>query len=516
MFIRKKANPSGKISVQVINKSGGKYQVIKTLGSSSDEKKVSELFDSAKKWLNEQSGNRDMFVEFERRQEEKEVTEYLINNIENILLNGTQLILNEVFKQIGFDVIQDEILKHLVVSRLCQPSSKVGTVDYLKSYFDEDISLDKIYRYLDRLNDTQKDIVQAISVEHTRKMLGGKIEIVFYDVTTLYFETDASDDLRITGYSKDGKHSHPQIVLGLLVSEGGYPLAYSIHEGNKYEGHTMLPVVEDFVTRFSLTDFVVVADAGLMNIDNIKQLEKNNYKYIIGAKIKNESKIITDWILSQEKVDGTFYEYQKSKECRLIVGYSEPRARKDRYNREKGVRRLENNYKSGKITKDKINKRGYNKFLEISKNIDVSISQEKIKEDQRWDGLKGYLTNTNLSTRTVHEQYSSLWQIERAFRISKGTLELRPMFHFTKRRIEAHVCICFVAYKVYKELERILQKTGNIDLSVDKVLNIAKTITTLKIKLPLSNEVMTKTMLITQKHKSIAMLFDKNFWGNHP
>jgi len=305
-------------------------------------------------------------------------------------------------------------------------------------------------------------------------------------------------------------------VLGLLVSEGGYPLAYSIHEGNKYEGHTMLPVVEDFVTRFSLTDFVVVADAGLMNIDNIKQLEKNNYKYIIGAKIKNESKIITDWILSQEKVDGTFYEYQKSKECRLIVGYSEPRARKDRYNREKGVRRLENNYKSGKITKDKINKRGYNKFLEISKNIDVSISQEKIKEDQRWDGLKGYLTNTNLSTRTVHEQYSSLWQIERAFRISKGTLELRPMFHFTKRRIEAHVCICFVAYKVYKELERILQKTGNIDLSVDKVLNIAKTITTLKIKLPLSNEVMTKTMLITQKHKSIAMLFDKNFWGNHP
>ena len=89
------------------------------------------------------------------------------------------------------------------------------------------------------------------------------------------------------------------------------------------------------------------------------------------------------------------------------------------------------------------------------------------------------------------------------------------MFHFTKRRIEAHVCICFVAYKVYKELERILQKAGNINLSVDRVLNIAKTITTLKIKLPLSNEVMTKTMLITQKHKSIAMLFDKNFWGMH-
>jgi transposase len=111
----------------------------------------------------------------------------------------------------------------------------------------------------------------------------------------------------------------------------------------------------------------------------------------------------------------------------------------------------------------------------------------------------------------VYEEYSGLWQVERAFRITKGTLELRPMFHFTKKRIEAHVCICFVAYKVYKELERVL-KINNINISVDKVLDIAKTITTLKIKLSISNEKMTKTMLLTSKHKSIAILFDENFW----
>jgi transposase len=136
-----------------------------------------------------------------------------------------------------------------------------------------------------------------------------------------------------------------------------------------------------------------------------------------------------------------------------------------------------------------------------------------IREDAKWDGMKGYVTNTNLSASEIYEQYSGLWQVERAFGVTKGTLELRPMFHFTPKRIEAHVCICFVAYKVYKELERILRLRG-IMLSVDKVLDIAKTITTLKIKLPLTGETMTKTMLLTKKHLSIAPLFDPNFWEN--
>jgi transposase len=418
--------------------------------------------------------------------------------------------LEQVFRLTGFDAINDDILKHLVTARLCQPSSKAGTVDYLKSYFDEDVELHKIYRYLDRLHNTQQEAIQQISVEHTRKILGGKIGIVFYDVTTLYFETDYSDELRERGFSKEGKHSQPQVVLGLLVSRDGYPLSYSLFNGSQYEGRTMLPIVEDFVKRFNLEDFVVVADSGLMNKANIEHLESNGYKYIIGARIKSESKEIKQWILSLNKEDGRFYEVPKG-DSRLVVGYSENRAKKDRYNREKGVRRLKTAYKSGTLTKENINKRGYNKFLDISENVKVTINQEKITEDEKWDGLKGYLTNTGLSAREVCEQYNGLWVIERAYRITKGTLEMRPMFHFTPKRIEAHVCICFVAYKVYKELERILKLKG-INLSVDKVLNIAKTITTLKIKLPVSGETLTKTMLITAKHKSIKQLFDRDFW----
>ncbi|GAB6008031.1 IS1634 family transposase [Dysgonomonas reticulitermitis] len=179
---------------------------------------------------------------------------------------------------------------------MCQPGSKAGTVDYLKSYFDEDVELHKIYRYLDRLHNTQQEKVQQLSVEHTRKLLGGKIGLVFYDVTTLYFESDYSDDFRERGFSKEGKHAQPQVVLGFLVSSGGYPLSYSLFNGSQYEGRTMLPIVNNFVKRFDLDDFVVVADSGLMNKTNIQLLESGGYKYIIGARIKNETEEIKQWV----------------------------------------------------------------------------------------------------------------------------------------------------------------------------------------------------------------------------
>lgn len=510
MFVRKKKNPSGNVSVQIIDKSKGRYFVIKTIGSSADPLTIESLFVKGRQWINNHLGEQDIFEVYDKEVEERQVAEYLLSNIENILLNGVQIILKEVFKLTGFDAIEDTMFRQLVIARLSQPMSKASTVEYLKSHFDEDAQLHRIYRYLDKLYNTQQEKIQQISVEHTRRILGGKIGLLFYDVTTLYFEADYSDELRETGYSKDGKHSQPQVVLGLLVSKDGYPLSYSVFNGSQYEGRTMLPVVEDFVQRFNLDDFIIVADSGLMSQSNVALLESGSYKYIIGARIKNESNEVKTWILSQEKKDGEFSETTKGL-ARLIVGYSDNRARKDRYNREKGVKRLEKAYKSGNITKENINKRGYNKFLDISDNVKIVINQDKINQDQQWDGLKGYLTNTGLPAKEVFEQYNGLWSIERAFRITKGTLEMRPMFHFTPKRIQAHVCICFVAYKIYKELERVL-KNSHINMSVDKVIDIAKTITTIKINLPKSKNTLTQTMLLTQRHRSIAQLFDENFW----
>ena len=443
MFVRKKKYPSGNIGVIVVEKIGGKMKELATIGVAYNEDEVENLVNEAKEWISKEESRRhpqlDLYgEEREACDREREEVRRVLSNVSNILLNGCDLILDRTFDRIGFNRIDDEVFRKLVKARLAYPTSKAATVEYLKNHFDEDVDLSKIYRYLDKLSDHQHEIVQDISVRHTAKLFGGNIGVLFYDVTTLYFEADYEDDLRKTGFSKEGRHSNPQIILGLLVSLGGYPLAYCIHEGNKYEGHTMLPTINEFVSKYGLENFVVVADSGLMNNANIAELEAHGYKYIIGAKIKNESQGVKNWILEQPKRDCQMVEYDKG------------------------------------------------------------------------GGLKGYLTNTDIPIQDVYTAYHNLWHVERAFRIAKSKIEIRPMFHFTRKRIEAHICICFVALKVYKELERML-KVSEIKMSVDKVLALAKTITTIQIKLPLNKEVYTQTMLMA-RHQKIAKLFDEDFW----
>ena len=507
MYVRKKHNRSGSTSVVVVSKTSGKYKEIKSFGSSTSEEEIESLCQRATAWTRSFAGQQELDFD-DRRGRELEETVRVIENMDSVLINGTQLLLNYVYDSIGFNRIPDEILRHLVIARVAQPRSKLATVDYLKSYYDEDVDLNRIYRYMDKLYDTQMELAQQISVEHTQKLLGGKNGLMFYDVTTLYFETADTDVLREPGFSKDGKTAESQVVLGLLVSEGGYPLSYSLFNGSQYEGFTMIPMIDDFKQRFSLgDDFVVVADSGLMNKSNVAMLQKGGYKYILGARIKNECDSVKQWILSLEKRDMACYSYKRQGGERLIVSYSDRRAKKDAYNRDRGIARLKKAYKSGRLTKQQVNKRGYNKFLEISKDVNVSINEDKIAEDCKWDGFKGYITNTALDAERVIAEYHGLWVVERAFRVSKGTLEMRPMFHFTERRIEAHVCICFIAYKVYKELERLIA-INKIGLSVDKVLDAAKTITTIRVRLPENGTFFSKTLFLTERHLSIKPLFD--------
>lgn len=508
MFVRRKKNRSGTTSVVVVDKHGGKFKELHTVGVSCDEAEINRLCVEGRKWIQSHLGIRELDFEGpERKDRELEAAEAVLSSVDSILLNGAKLILDKVYDSIGFNRVDDEVLRHLVVARLCQPMSKMATVEYLKSHFDEDLNLNKIYRYLDKLYNTQKESVQRISVEHTFRVLGGRVEMLFYDVTSLYFESFREDMLRTPGFSKDGKTAETQIILGLLVCENGYPLAYNIFNGAQYESYTMIPIIDDFKSRFGLDDFVVVADSGFMIRRNVDLLRSGNYGFIIGGRIKKYAGDVKKWILSLPHEDGQFHEKTLDNGDRLIVTYSSKRAAKDAYNRNKGVERLKKAYASGKITKDKINKRGYSKFLKIENDVAVSMNEDKIREDEQWDGMKGYVTNTNLQPEDVVAQYRGLWVVERAFRISKGTIETRPIFHFTERRIEAHVCLCFVAYKVYKELERIIYNLG-IDISVDTVLKIAKTITTVRLRLPLNESILTRTMLLTSEHKSLKPLFD--------
>ena len=460
----------------VVDKSSGRFKELTTIGVASTSEEIAELEVKAQRWIDHYGGQQTF--DFEESKKAMEEIRRTISMIERTLQNAPQVILGHIYDRIGFNAIGDDILRHLAIARVCQPMSKVATVEYLKSYFDEE------------------------------DVLGGRIGLVFYDVTTLYFESapDPSDELRQDGFSKDGKTAESQIVLGLLVSEDGYPLSYSVFNGKQYEGYTMIPIIDDFVQRFNLTDFIVVADSGLMSETNVNLLESAGYKYILGARIRSESPKVKKWLLDIDREDGHCAEYVKRAGQRLIVSYSEARAKKNAHNREKGVARLRKAYAKGTLTKDKVNKRGYNKFLDISKDVMVSINYDKIAEDARWDGLKGYITNTNLDAKEVIKQYHGLWVVERAFRIGKSNLEMRPMFHFTPKRIEAHICICFVAYKVYKELERTLRMM-EIGMSVDKVLFIAKTITTLKIRLP-NGELYTETLYNTPQQAALKPLIE--------
>ena len=530
MFVRKKKNRTGTISVVVVDKNHGGYKEVKNFGVVSSDEEADVLSMRAREWISAYGGQQVLdFGRNDVQERELKDAERAFANIDSVFMNAPQMILNPIYDSIGFNRIPDEVLRHLVIARICQPMSKLATVDYLKSHFAEDTSLDRIYYYMDKLYNTQRELVQQISVEHTRKVLGGCVGIVFYDCTTLYFESFIRDKLCEPGFSKDGKSKENQIVIGLLVSAGGYPLAYSVFCGSQYEGFTMVPVVDDFVARFHLEDVVVVADSGLMTKKNVKLLQAGKYKYILGARIRNEAKEVREWILSLEKVEDTYYEYEReqtvpdpdSKEPgatlkikeRLIVTYSKDRAKNDAENRKRGVERLKRDFGSGTVKKENINRRGYNKFLEITNDVGIVINEEKIAEDEKWDGWKGYVTNTVIVAKEVVSQYHGLWVVERAFRVTKGNLEARPVFHFTSRRIEAHICICFIAYKVYKELERIL-KLMKFPLSVDKALEIAKTIPTITMRLPYNQQKLTKTLFLTEEQQSIKPLFDlKNYFG---
>lgn len=500
MFLRKKVNKSGVISVQIIDKSSGKYKVYKTIGSSSDLNEVDSLFLEGRRIILEaQKAQEFDFTDY------RKIYSDVLSSIVSQKNIGIQYVLGKIFNDIGFNQIKDNLFKDLVLYRLVYPKSKLKTTEYLYRYEQKLYSEDVIYRFMDKLNNRYKDKVQEISIKHTQKILDNTIQAVFYDVTTIYFEIEREDQLRIPGFSKDGKHSNPQILLGLLVSKNAYPLAYDIFEGNKFEGDTFIPILDKFREKFKLEKLTVIADAGLLSQKNIQDLINKKYEFIIGARIKNEKESIKQEILN--------FNFKKENNVllskdnlNLIVTYSEKRAKKDSYNREKGLKKLEKLLKSKKLTKSSINNRGYNKFLEMDGEISLKIDDDKIKIDEKWDGLKGYITNSSMNKEEILENYKNLWQIEKAFRVAKSELKIRPIFHFKRERIEAHICLNFVAYKIYKELERIL-KLKKSTLSPEKVIQIIQNITQISVLMP-DNDIIDKTLILTEEQKIVQELFD--------
>ena len=483
MFVREKKNKSGTVSIQIIDKSSGSYRVAKTVGTSSDPDEITYLRKKAYSIIPTLIGQTS--IDFWSESTKDFVRKLREVKTSQVAVDGPERIFGKIFDDIGFGVIKQDLFRHLVITRLISPGSKLKTVDYLERYKGISVDISKVYRFLDTLQSSLKEQVEQIAFDYTKSVLGGQISVVFYDMTTLYFEASDEDDLRIAGFSKDGRPQNPQILLGLLVGPNGYPIGYEIFEGNKYEGHTLIPVLEHFQQRFDLSRPIIIADAGLLSTTNIKDLRAKEYEFILGARLKNESDEIKEQILHLSLADGDSSVIKLTNCLRLIVSYSKKRAVQDLKNRERGINRLERNLKKGKLTKSHINNRGYNKYLKLKGEIKIEIDYEKFQADNRWDGLKGYLTNTStrLSAKDIIENYNQLWHIEKAFRISKTDLKIRPIYHRNANRIEAHICIAFVAYTIYKEVERRLAEK-NIPLSPTRVAELTKTMYTIKIKIP--------------------------------
>jgi transposase len=455
MFVRKKRNKSGSVSVQIIDKSNG-YKVVRTLGATDDPQEIQRLVALGELFLDRQSGQYSLFPE---NPHDRAVIADFVRHLSNASIRtmGPELIFGRLFDEIGFNVVPEQLFRDIVVARLVYPTSKLKTTDYLYRYQGKTINVQDVYRFLDRLNERHASQAKQVAYLHTKKVLK-HIAVVFYDMTSLYFEAEDEDDLRKIGFSKDGKFQNPQIMLGLLVGENGYPIGYDIFEGNTFEGKTLLPVLKKIQKQYSFGKPVVVADAAMLSKENLDALDQAKYPFIVAARIRNESDAMQDTILTRCKGlshgQSALIDHEQNR--RLVISYSDQRAKKDQHNRKRGLSKLRKQVASGRMTKEYLNNRGYNKFLRLTGDVEVKIDEAKIVQDARWDGLKGYLTNTDLSPAEVINNYGQLWQIERAFRISKTDLRIRPMYHRRRRRIEAHILVAFVAYTIYKELERRL------------------------------------------------------------
>ena len=491
----------------MIEKRNGRSAVVATIGCARDEADLVRLESVARVEIERRRAQ--MSFNFDVSELEKELVKALSSG--SVRAVGPEIILGSIFDAIGFNVIAEPLFRAIVLARLTYPSSKLKTCDYMLWHQGVDIDVSRIYRFLDRLHSSYKERVETIAFNYTRAALGG-LAVVFYDMTTLYFEAEDEDDLRKIGFSKDGKFQHPQIMLGLLVGVDGYPVAYDIYEGNTFEGSTLVPALNRIESRFGVKNPMVVADSGLLSKDNLKALTDAGYDFIIGARIKNESVSVQDKILrkASQLTDKGSAVVRRADNCRLIIDYSKSRAKKDAANREKGLERLKKSISSGKLTKSSINKRGYNKFLKLEADVVVNIDDEKVKQDVKWDGLKGYVTNSKLPATEVIAIYRQLWKIERAFRVSKTDLRIRPIYHRLRKRIEAHICIAFVAYTVFKELERSLAE-HNVQISPARAIEIMKTIQQVTVFLPDSKRTITTMLALTPDQESLLALKTR-FW----
>lgn len=348
---------------------------------------------------------------------------------------------------IGFDKIKNNLLLDLVILRMVEPASKLRSIELLNEYFGIKHRRQNYYQSAPQWL-TLKSKAERIALEFARHHYAFHFDLLFYDVTTLYFEAFEEDELRKNGFSKDNKSQQPQILVALMVTKEGFPIAYEIFAGNTFEGHTIIPVVKNFIAKNKVKAFTVVADAAMISTENIEALKENGINYIVGARLGNLPGEMVDEIdRSICRADGESIRI-KTENGYLICSFSSLRFRKDKHEMEKQIEKakfiIDNPSKSKKL-----------KFTK-TKGQDIGLNQKLIDKTQKLLGIKGYYTNleqTTADNKTIIERYGELYKIEQAFRISKSDLQTRPIFHYKEEPIKLHLLICFIALVLSKHIE---------------------------------------------------------------
>jgi len=442
--IRKTRTASNAIAVQVVTYTHDQVTVLKHVGSGRTSEEVSALVERAREWLEQMTGQTSLLPRQQPRILPLATTEYL-----GSMYAFAYDTLRTVAHACGFEPAQDRVLLDLAIMRIIEPTSKLRAIALLQQYFGICHAERTVYRQLPHLKDRQADM-ETVAVTCALGRLKTDLALVLYDVTTLYFETFTADELRIPGFSKDNKSQQPQIVIGLLVTKEGFPLGYEVFPGNTFEGKTMIPVLESFTKKHGITTPAVVADAAMLSHSNILELTQRNVSYIVGARLGNCSlKDIKQIATALHGVDGAMVRISTD-HGDLIAAFSAKRFRKNNAEMKQQIEK-------GKqlIAKKEPGKRA--KFVQRADKKDAyRLNTALIVKTKLLLGVKGYYTNipeNQLSNQEVINRYHDLWHVEQAFRMTKSDLVARPIFHYKKDSVRAHMVICFVALIIGKYIE---------------------------------------------------------------
>ena len=481
MFIRKKKNKSGTTSVMLVvgeRKRGKKNpvpRIIKNFGTSNDETKLSAFIQQAEEYKSHLITISPKAATL-KITSPRDIKSCLSFNVGFLDVYGK--LFEDIFSTINLKPHELKKLHDLIVMRIAEPASKRKTAMISRKYGIE-CGVDSIYKLMDQLTNNTITQTKQIIHRHTTKLLKAQketVDVMFYDLTTVYFETNSQDTLRDFGFSKDGKCQHVQIMLAVIVTKYGLPIDYEEFPGNCYEGHTLIPVIDKIKVRYQIEQIVLVADAALMNKVNLSTLTEKKINYVIAARIKNTKKEIQGHILDHndyKKISGDKDDLIQAKTINLPTGgtlvafHSNKRARKDERDRQKDIERIEKYINS--TTKSQLASRLKKPYVTISKSCKLEINLEKLSHEKRFDGFFGIQTNLEkINPKELLSTYRGLWQVEQTFRIAKSNLEIRPVFHYNTKRIRAHFLICYMSLALIRYVEFELQ-INNLHYSVEKL-----------------------------------------------